>query len=357
MFVANRDLRFAKGRFALMGSVVTLITLLVVLLSGLTTGLGRGNTSAITDLPVDHLVFSAPAAGQKLAFTDSSIDPAVQAQWARVPGVRRADPVTVAMTRARVGDRTAGVAVFAVTPGSTLVPQVGAGHVVLSTKAATALKVTAGDHLEVAGQPVIVARVSGNGEFSHAPVIWAATTKAPASGQQPGAATFLALSTGDGVDLAGADRQLGTLTLTPGESLSAIGSYTSENGSLQLMRGLLFAISALVIGAFFTVWTVQRSGEIAILKALGASTGYLLRDALGQALALLALGTALGTAIAAGIGAGITAVAGTAVPFVLNLPTVLVPALVMVALGLAGAAVSLRTVTTVDPLTALGSAR
>lgn len=357
MFVAIRDLRFAKGRFALMGSVVTLITLLVVLLSGLTAGLGRGNTSAITDLPADHLVFSAPAAGQKLTFTDSSIDRSVQGQWARVPGVRLADPVTVAMSRASVGDRTAGVAVFAVTPGSTLAPQVGADRVVLSTKAATALQVAAGDRIELAGQPVTVARVSGNQEFSHAPVVWAATTNAPASGQQPGAATFLALSSDGGADLAAADQQLGTRTLTPGESLSAIGSYTSENGSLQLMRALLFAISALVIGAFFTVWTVQRSGEIAILKALGASTGYLLKDALGQALALLALGTALGTGIAAGIGAGITALAGTAVPFVLNLPTLLFPALVMVVLGLAGAGVSLRTVTTVDPLTALGSVR
>ena len=253
------------------------------------------------------------------------------------------------MTRASVGDRTTGVAVFAVTPGSTLAPQAAAGDVVLSTKAASSLQVTAGDRIDVAGQPVTVALVSGNDEFSHAPVIWTATANAPASSQQPGTATFLALSTDD--------QQLGTLTLTPGKSLSAIGSYTSENGSLQLMRVLLFAISALVIGAFFTVWTVQRSGEIAILKALGASTGYLLKDALGQALALLTVGTALGTAIAAGIGAGITALAGTAVPFELNLPTLLLPALVMVVLGLAGAAVSLRTVTTVDPLTALGSAR
>ena len=261
------------------------------------------------------------------------------------------------MTRAGVGDRTAGVAVFAVTPGSLLASEVGADQVVLSTKAASSLKVAAGDRIDVAGQPVTVARVSGNDEFSHAPVIWAASANAPASGQQPANATFLALSTDDGADLATADQRLGTLTLTPGQSLSAIGSYTSENGSLQLMRALLFAISALVIGAFFTVWTVQRSGEIAILKALGASTGYLLKDALGQALALLALGTALGTGIAAGIGAGITALAGDAVPFVLHLPTLLFPALVMVVLGLAGAAVSLRTVTTVDPLTALGSAR
>ncbi len=179
-------------------------------------------------------------------------------------------------------------------------------------------------------------------------MIWAASANAPASGQHPANAKFLALRTDDGADLATADQQLGTLTLAPGKSLSAIGSYTSENGSLQLMRALLFAISALVIGAFFTVWTVQRSGEIAILKALGAATGYLIKDALGQALTLLALGTALGTGIAAGIGAGITALAGDTVPFVLNLPTLLFPALVMVVLGLTGAAVSLRTVTTVD---------
>ena len=133
--------------------------------------------------------------------------------------------------------------------------------------------------------------------------------------------------------------------------------FAAESATMSLIRTFLVFISALVVGAFFTVWTVQRSGEIAILKALGASTGYLLKDALGQALALLTLGTALGTAIAAGIGAGITALAGTAVPFELNLPTLLLPALVMVALGLTGAAVSLRTVTTVDPLSALGSAR
>jgi putative ABC transport system permease protein len=361
VFVAIRDLRFAKGRFALMGTVVTLITLLVVLLSGLTAGLGHGNTSAITDLPADHLVFSAPSAGAKLEFTNSSIPPTVQAEWPHVAGVRRAEPVTVAMTRAGLADRTTGIALFSVAPGSSLAPGVGVDRVVLSTKAANALEVAVGDHIDVAGQSVTIARVSGNEEFSHAPVIWAATADTPASGQPAGDATFLALTTDGGVfddqALAAADARFGTSTLTPAQSLSAIGSYTSENGSLQLMRALLFAISALVIGAFFTVWTVQRSGEIAILKALGASTRYLLKDALGQALALLVLGTAIGTALAAGIGAAITALAGSAVPFVLDLSTLLLPAAVMIVLGLAGAAVSLRSLTTVDPLTALGSAR
>lgn len=39
MFLALRDLRFARGRFALMGAVVALIAVLGVLLSGLASGL------------------------------------------------------------------------------------------------------------------------------------------------------------------------------------------------------------------------------------------------------------------------------------------------------------------------------
>lgn len=44
-------------------------------------------------------------------------------------------------------------------------------------------------------------------------------------------------------------------------------------------------------------------------------------------------------------------------PFLLSPLTTLLPAAVMVILGLAGAAVALRTVTKADPLTALGSNR
>lgn len=352
VFVAIRDLRFAKGRFALMGAVVTLITLLVVLLSGLTAGLGRGNTSAIKDLDADHLVFSAPAGGQKLSFTDSAIPADIQTAWSRVPGVLQADPISIAMSRVSAGHSTAGVAVFAVAPGSALAPAVTDGNVVLSTEAATALSAKVGDRIELAGKTVTVAAINGSDEFSHAPLVWAALADRPAAGQQDGSVSVIALRT-DGADLSAADQRLGTVTVAPADSLSAIGSYTSENGSLQLMRLLLFAISALVIGAFFTVWTVQRSGEIAVLKAVGASTGYLLKDALGQALILLIIGTTAGTLLAAGIGAA----AGSAVPFVLNLTTLLFPAAVMILLGLAGAAVALRRVTSVDPLTALGSAR
>ena len=61
------------------------------------------------------------------------------------------------------------------------------------------------------------------------------------------------------------------------EAFQALPAYSSEAGSLTMMQGFLYAISALVIVSFVTVWTIQRTRDLAILRALGASTGYLLK--------------------------------------------------------------------------------
>lgn len=359
MYVAWRDLRFAKGRFALMGTVVVLITLLVGLLSGLTVGLGRENISAITDLSADYLAFSAPADGRKLSFADSSVSQDQWKQWARAPGVTHAEPLGITTTRVTAGTHTAALSVFGVEPGSTLsaeAARVNPGTVVLSHKAADQLGARPGQVLNLGEATLRVSAVTGDASFSHTPVVWIglADWQRVSPGARPGEhATVIALTTDRGAGLSTTDRLVGTHTVSRDAALRAIGAYTSENGSLQLMRGFLFAISALVIGAFFTVWTIQRTGDVAVLKALGASTGYLLKDALGQAVVLLTAGTALGAILAAGLGA---LVAGT-VPFVLDVATILYPAVVMIVLGGVGAALSIRRITAVDPLNALGSAR
>ena len=363
MFVAWRDLKFAKGRFALMGTVIVLITLLVGLLSGLTAGLGRQNVSAITGLPADRIAFQAPGDGQDVSYSNSTVTERQWQQWAEAPGVTGAEPLGITTTRATAGNRSVGVSAFGVRPGSRLAPDSGRiddRSAVLSTKAADDLGVRAGDSVTLAGQQLTVAAVRGDASFSHTPVVWISLDVwqkiAPPTGTGGGSptATVVALTT-----TAAPTWEPPTGRRAPGrspsaDSLSAIGSYTSENGSLQLMRGFLFAISALVIGAFFTVWTIQRSGDVAVLKALGASTANLLKDALGQAVVLLAGGTLLGTGIAAALGA---LVAGSAVPFLLTPVTVLLPAAVIVVLGALGAALAIRRITSVDPLTALGSAR
>jgi putative ABC transport system permease protein len=293
-----------------------------------------------------------------VSFTESTVHAAQWRQWRKVSGVTRATPLGITTTKASAGAKTAAVSAFGAVPGSGLAPDAGkvaAGHAVLSADAAEELDARAGTTVTVAGHRLAVAAVAGHASYSHTPVVW--TSLADWQQLTPGAghdtATVVALATTGDADLAAADSTVGTHTVSRSDALDAIGSYSAENSSLQLMRVMLFAISALVIGAFFTVWTIQRSGDIAVLKALGAPTGYLLRDALGQAVALLAAGTAAGAGIAAGVGA----VAAGTVPIALSAGSVLFPAAALIALGALGAALSVRRITSVDPLNALGSAQ
>ncbi|MGW0486017.1 FtsX-like permease family protein [Nonomuraea sp. NPDC003214] len=355
MFVALRDLRFAKGRFALMGAVVFLITLLVTMLSGLTAGLAQENISAVENLPADHIVF---ASGDKPAFADSRITDRTWKNWQKVSGVT-AERLGVSMSRLTFGnDQSTGAALFGVQPGGELAQgrPVSTGKVVLSAALATDSGLKAGNTVRISGKDFIVAGIGGDASYSHTPVAWIGIDDWEWMGRQAGAdtvATVLTLRTSEATELSVADTKLGTTTVPLPDAPAAIGSFSSENGSLQLMRGFLFAISALVIGAFFTVWTIQRRGDVAVLKALGASAGYLLRDALAQAVIVLLLGAGAGGAVGAALGA----LAEGTVPFVLSVTTTVVPVAVMILLGAAGAALAIRKITSVDPLIALGASR
>ncbi|MGW9209197.1 ABC transporter permease [Embleya sp. NPDC055664] len=358
MFVALRDLVFARGRFALMIVTVVLVTALVGLVSGLTVGLGRANTSAIDALPADRLAFAAPAPGQGVSFADSTVEQAQWQRWAEQPGVRSAAPLGIAMTRLGVGTRTTAAAAFGVEPGGPMAPAgLAPGTVVLSRGLADELRVRVGERLTVGADTVLtVAAVVSGSSYSHAPVAW--TTLADWQPLRPGPRRGGPHATVIVLDLAGghtgaADRAIGTRSTSIGDARKAIGSYTAENGSLQLMRGFLFAISALVVGAFFTVWTIQRAGDVAVLKALGAPTGYLLRDALGQAFLVLLAGTTVGIGVAALFGA----VAPAGVPYVVDASTTVLPGAVLILLGMVGAGLAVRRVTSVDPHTALGGIR
>ncbi|WP_433360126.1 FtsX-like permease family protein [Streptosporangium sp. CA-115845] len=357
MFVALRDLRFAKGRFALMGTVVFLITLLVTMLSGLTAGLAQENISAIEDLRADHIVFSD---SEKTSFSDSRITEETWREWQKVAGVTAAERLGITMGRLTFGDDSAGAAVFGIQPGGELAKgvggTVGTGTLLLSAALAEDSGLRPGSKVQLFGRDFVVGGIGADASYSHTPVAWISIGDWEWSGRQgsPDAvATVLALRTTGDPDLVTADKRLRTMTVTRGDAPAAISSFSSENGSLQLMRGFLFAISALVIGAFFTVWTIQRRGDVAVLKALGAGTGYLLRDALAQAMMVLLLGAGTGGAVGAGLGA----LAEESVPFVLSAATVVVPVAVMILLGATGAALAIRKITSVDPLTALGASR
>jgi len=363
VFVALRDIRFAKGRFALMGSVVALITLLIVLLSGLTAGLADQSTSAVRNLPADHVAFGSSGDGEvEESYADSTVTRdqldtwSAEAEWA--------EPVGITQTRLETADdNSAAVALFGVVPEGRAAPEElpSGDHLAVSEEIAEDLDVGEGDLLTVSGQELQVAAVVPDEHYSHTPAVWTDVETwrgidprvRHAEGADAPIANVVASGGADKEAAEAADSEAGTVSASLEDSMSAIGSFSSENSSLVAMQAFLYGISALVVGAFLTVWTIQRSGDVAILKALGGSTGYLLRDALAQALIVLTAGAALGGAVGVGVGA----LAAGVLPFSLTAATTIGPVLALIVLGMLGAGLAVRRVTSVDPLIALGGVR
>lgn len=358
MFLALRDIRFARGRFLLMAGVVALITVLLVLLSGLTAGLGNQSVSAIRALgaTADAIAFGAPASETpKASFTDSQVSADQVLRWRQTEGVGQAEPFGVSQTR-MTAEGTSNVAVFGT--GGRLAPApVADGSVVLSRTAAEDAGAGIGERIELGGIPFTVSAIVDDQWYSHTPVVWTSleswqeVAHLPAGGP---VATAIAVGLADG-EPDGAPARLAnaaahTTTTSVTGAFQALGSYKSENGSLVLMQAFLYGISALVIVAFLTVWTVQRTRDIAVVKALGGSPGYVLRDAMVQAVIVLAAGTLAGGAM--GLLGGF--LAAPAAPFLVTPATTLLPVAGILLLGLAGAAAAVRGVTRVDPLLALG---
>lgn len=358
MYLALRDLRHAPGRFTLIGAVIALMMLLVGFLTGLTGGLAGQNISGILGTGASQVV--AAKSDEGFAWSTAQVSSEQLAEWrdAAVGSDATVTPVGVSTTRLEAGDASAAVTLWA-EPGETVplgtdLAKLRDGDIVLPEEAADTLGLAVGDTLDVAGMELTVSAIANSGQFSHTDIARVTLSDwrdyLTATMQPERAASVLLVSgTIDNIDTVASASDTEATGLL--QSLLGLEAFKSEIGTLGLMIGMLFGISALIVGVFFLVWSMQRQRDISVLKALGAPMGWIRRDALGQALLLLVVAIALGSALALGLGALIAPVA----PFVVAWWTILPPALAMLIAGLIGAFISLRQINRVDPLVALNA--
>lgn len=359
MFVALRDIRFAKGRFALIGAVVALITLLVGFLTGLTAGLGNQNISSVIAMDAEKVVFSQPLEGEKADWSASKITPEMLKAWKDNPDIEKAEPLGIQRAKATF-TKDAPVTLFGVNASSSVAGEApsGNGMVRLSKNAADDLQAKSGDVVTIGKKKYTVEQVGEESWYEHSPVIRMTISDLRVYSESIGqpdnfANVILVDMKNPNAELTGLNHDAGTVSKSKLEAYTALSTFKSEIGSLGLMIAMLFGISALIIGAFFTVWTIQRKPDIAVLKALGTSTSSLVKDTLSQAFIVLLVGIGAGTLATIALGT----LAGTALPFILSPLTMGLPALLMLITGLAGAGFASRSVVTADPLTALNASR
>lgn len=375
MFLALRELAFARTRFGLMGAVVALISVLMVLLSGLSSGLVVDGVSGLLRSPMQAVAFEGGTKTDS-AFTRSVVTTAERDAWAARDDVADAELLGTAIVNARNDDGTpVDLTLFGVERGGFVEPATGEGRA-LAAEGDVVLSVSARDEGVALGDVLTIDRVGTRLEvvgftqdqrtFGHVDIgfldlrTWQEIHAATPPGEQADAeaydaASVVALRGVDGLpDLAAGDAAVGTDARPLAEAFDSSPGYQAEIMTMDLIKGFLYAISALVVGAFFTLWTVQRTRELAVMRAMGASTRFLLRDGLAQAAILLVV--AIGVGLAVGLGLG-SLLVGTGMPFELEGGPIALGGVLLLVLGLVGAVVATARIARVDPVTALGENR
>lgn len=380
MFLALRELLFARGRFALMGIVIALISVLVVLLSGLSSGLVNDGVSGLKASPATAFAFDEGTIKDN-AFSRSVVDDNQLAAWQEAEGIAAAEPMGVNIVNVVTDEGTqVDLTLFGVQPEGFLSPEVSSGERLGPLEGIVVSETLRDEGIEI-GTVVTLERIDveltvvgfteGQATFGHVNIAYLPldTWRLMAAGlTEPGVptaaqvetldhshASVIALRADDGAtpDFAAIDAEASTMTMSLTESFNASPGYEAETLTLSMIQFFLYAICALVIGAFFTVWTIQRGHDIAVLRAMGASSRYLLRDSLTQAAILLVGFTILGVAAGVGLGAAMP----DTMPFDLEVGPIAVATALTIGLGLLGAAVAVLRITRIDPLRALGGQR
>jgi putative ABC transport system permease protein len=363
VFLAWRDLRRTWRRFLLVGAVVALVAVLSTVLAGLADGLVRDGTSGVRALPYTNLAMEPGAAA---VFSRSTVTADDADAFAAIPDVE-ASPVGVSFVNAASldGGASLDLALFGVPAGSFLADRgdaqdalAGPPGLVLSSEFADK-GVRLGDRYRLGGSdvelPVVGFTIAGS--YGHVPIAFTslATWQSINYGSDArGRASAIALRVPAGTDTGAVDAAAaatGTEVISKSRSYDGSPGFTAETATMTLIRGFLLVISALIVGAFFTVLAVQRTRQTGLLKAMGASDTYVLRDGIGQMAVVVIASTLVGTVVG---GAMVAALARTSAPVDLSPRSIATSAALLVLTGLVGSLVAFRRVTSVEPAVALG---
>lgn len=353
MFLAWNEIRRKKLKFGLIIGVLTMISYLLFLLSGLANGLINMNKEGIDKWQADAIVLNKDAnqTVQQSVFNKKDIENKYKKQ------------ATLKQTGEIVsnGHQKDNVLVFGVEKSSFLVPSLIEGHKatkdneVLADETLKNKGFKIGDTLSLSqsDEKLHIVGFTESAKYNASPVIF--TNDATIAKINP-------RLTGDKInavvvrDTNWKDKKLNQEleAVSINDFIENLPGYKPQNLTLNLtlnfMISFLFVISATVIGIFLYVMTLQKTSLFGILKAQGFTNGYLANVVISQTLILALFGTAFGLLLTGVTGAFLP----DAVPVKFDVLTLLVFAIVLMIVSVLGSLFSILTIRKIDPLKAIG---
>ena len=388
-WLAIQEMRRNVGRFVSVSAVIALITVLILFLSGLGEGLALGNRQYVSGVDGDLLVYQRTA---DLQISASQFDRSAVASIRRVDGVAAVGAIAFSSTVVEPLDRGRGdppsadadaglrVSLIGVEPGRPGAPKVlrGSGftsssgnEVVLGRLAALRSGAEVGDVVTVRSTQgavderydLRVVGVTSGQQYQIAPSILVplVTYDRVRPKAEPGVDVrsllfnVVAVRGADGVDAGTLAERIerearSVRAVDLRTAYENIPGYEAQQSTVETQTGFTLVIGVLVVGGFFQIQTLQKLGQIGMLKAIGASNALVATATVLQIVFTNLIGVALGA----------LGTAALAASFPVTVPIVFQPGNVGLAvgglliIGPLGGLVALRAALTVEPLTALG---
>jgi putative ABC transport system permease protein len=354
-----------KTQFALIASVFALIAYLVMMINGLGIGLYQLAGSALLSMDADAIAYADDAGRSVIR---SELSQATVERISVAPGVEASAPlVYLAASYDRAQGDVSSAALLGYDPGTIAEPPVVAGRALTADDQFGALADTS--FLEDSGLAVgdtlplrlrlqtveltIVGEID-EGAFFFQPTVYLLRPTlldlkygSAGDGERPVASIVLAqgddsIRTGEGFELV--DKQ------TAFDNIEGVQGQQSTVNALQAFG---YVIGAMVIGVFFYVLTLQKVAQFGVLKAVGASNRYILKQLLAQVLTIALLGLALSVPLAVATESALGA-SPDSVPIAFTGRMIVTSSVALLVTTLVGALFCARQILRIDPLIALG---
>lgn len=352
MFLALNELLKEKARFALITAVIILVSYLVFFLLALAYGLASSYTQAIDKWGASSVLLSQNAnsnIGRSIITSKDYANVLDENKTAALLGVGAAT-----ITSGESED----IALFGIDTTSFLAPIPTEGRAIQNNRevivSSELTDIKLGDTITLQGDTddYNVVGITTNASFQAAPVVYMSLgdwrTAASAASGMSGMRDNTSVSA---IVLKGDKQMSGNLEqLSIKDFINTLPGYQAQVLTFSLMIGFLVAIAAFVLAIFTYILTLQKKDIFGVLKAEGVPNRYIASSVIIQVGILSIGGLAIGMGLALLTGAFL---AGK-VPFTVNPIFFVGISGLFLACSAIGALASVRSVTKIDPVEAIG---
>lgn len=355
MFLAFKELKHSKTKFALIIAVVALISYLVYFLTSLANGLASSYTNAVEQWNSDQIILTVDANdNMMMSYMEQADFDAVEITGSKTklglfPAVIN-NPLADNILDSRVDVYFFGIDNDSFIKPSELNDLTLTGNQVIVDEELKKEGYEIGDFFGVTGsiQQYEIIGFSSNTTYQTAPVVYMSldTWQAYRYGSTNTPDLF------SGIVVRGGTNNLPSnlISYTTEDYISTLPGYTAQVLTFSVMIVFLIIITAFVLGIFIYVLTIQKTSMFGVMKAQGISNGYISASVIVQMFLLVAFGIFIGLVLTALTGIFLSDV----IPFTVNIMFYLVITAAFFLFALFGGLFSVSAVLKIDPLKAIG---